>query len=246
MNTMIQLNKHRHINISVDFDMSPEQLLEFTEQHLGYVCRSRSFHIAWVGEVRVLENYAGENFCYTLDIDFTDYIQKVEEKYSLTDEEMNEAIDHLMEHMVDQMISGSPVRKDNTQLVEGRPELVNMIQFPSYDVTPAPASDAIEEFKVNSMGANNVELYEMFVATLERVREEERAKADKRVEAVEKATEARIADMTRTLGNVVEILTKESKELSAKNENLSKLAGIPKFRRASGTRVVRRNADRRK
>lgn len=245
MTNMTKTNNNRQINLSRNFDMNADELVEFVEQHLGYVSRSHGFHLPFVGEVRVSEGYArtGE-LNYIVNIDFTEYAHAVREKFEVEDGAISEALDDLMVHLTEQMISGSPTRKDNTKLLMGRPELSQMFVTPSYDVTPAPAHDVIEEFKATSSGVNNVELYEMFIETLEMVRQDERAKADVRVEAVKREAEANILVMTQTTGNIVEILTKENKSLVAKNENLSKIAGIPKFRRTAGTRIVKRNTAR--
>lgn len=240
MTNALETNTRRSILISVDFDMTSEELRDFTEQHLGYVTKARSFHIGWVGDIRVLEGYAGENFCYTVEIDFTEYVDLIQAKYpEMFGEALTEALDNLMEYLVEQMIEGSRPRQDGSRLVEGRPELATMLMLPEYDVTPAPASDAIAEFKANAVSANNVELYEMFLETLEKVRSEERAVADARVEAVEKSSEAKIETMASTLANVIKILSKEVDGLTDKNSHLAELAGLPKFRRTSDTGVVK-------
>lgn len=246
MNTMTSINTTRQIHISVGLEMFAHELKEFVESHLGYVSRAHGFHVPFVGEVQV---HVEIKDCfangYTVDIDFSTYTQEVRNKFSeVEDSDISEALDGLIENLKDQMIYGSPTRKNNTRLIPGYPELAGKFESPSYDVVPAPAPDVIAEFTAESSGANNVELYEMFIETLEKVREEERAKADARVEAVKREAELKIATMNQTTNNIVEILTKEAKALATKNDNLSKLAGIPKFRRTTVTRVVKRNTRR--
>lgn len=245
MTNMTETTATRKLVISGNSDMTADELTKFVEQHLGYVSVAHGFHLAFVGEVRVSEasNGAGELSC-SVNIDFTEYAQAVREKFEVEDDSIGEAMDSLMEHLAGQMVSGSPVRKDNTQLIEGIPELSLWFTNPSYDVVPAPAHDVIEDFKATTSGVHNVELYEMFMETLEMVRQDERAKADARVEAVKREAEENILVMTQATSSIVEILTKENKSLVEKNENLSKIAGIPKFRRTGGTRIVKRNTAR--
>lgn len=236
--------KNRKSLVFSDIDnFSDQQILDLITGHLEYVSRAHSYHISTTDLVDVVVASSSENEV-VVDIDFSDYTEfvavkygmKVGEGYDSEDETHYETLDLLVERVVEQIVQGSPVRKDFTQLIEGEPSLAGKIsvigEAKTRSFVPPVNSDVIVKFTVEDLNVSNSKLFEFFTETLNKIRQEERERADALIAEERDRADEILFEYTRATGNIVNLLTKEIELVQEKNRQLAKLAGIPKPKRS--------------
>lgn len=172
-------------------------------------------------------------------IDFEDYKKYCAEvaTWNVSEEDIEDHVEEIYANIALAMIEGSPIRKDQTRLIEAISGIeVSVVDDESetskeFDSTPRFSEDVIEKFASEAEAISNpIELNRLFEEALREAISMERDSAQRILDAERKRHDQALESERERSAGIVRILGEQNESLIEYNKSLRNLLGIPVYR----------------